>query len=309
MKPLHTHTPLLMSHGTLRPDGGLALLKMDALQPSGSFKMRGVGHLCQLAAAEGAAAIIVPSGGNAGIAAAIAGGKLGMPVYVVVPTSTSDEAKALLKTYGADVEVRGASFDDAAAYAKARADDLKAVFVHPFDDERLWAGHASLIDEVVADGESFDCIITSVGGGGLLLGLLDGLKRNGLEDVPVFSIETVGADSLSQSVDEDHPVTLDAITSVASSLGARRVADAAFEAVKQGRVTCLTVTDRQAVDASAKFLDDHRVLVEPACGAALASLNVHADQFAPYQRPLVVVCGGAGISSARLEALLSQVRS
>jgi L-serine/L-threonine ammonia-lyase len=296
---LHVDTPLISSPVFTSGGGQNVLFKIDALQPSGSFKLRGVGMLCVEAISAGATSIVCPSGGNAGYAAAYAGQRLGVPVVVVVPETTSEEAKRAIRLLGARVEVHGASFDEANVRAVEIADETHATYVHPFDDPRLWKGHASLIDEVVAAGASFDVVIASVGGGGLLLGILEGLRRNGLEHIPVVAVETVGADSLHRSLADGDLVTLPAITSIATSLGARRVASAAFEAARAARVISAVVSDRDAVEGCVRFADAHRILIEPASGAAVAGLElpIVRTQFA---RPLVEVCGGVGVSLDRL---------
>ena len=296
---MHIDTPLLrVSPGVLPRDE--ALFKMDALQPSGSFKLRGIGALCTQAVGEGARAIVCASGGNAGLAAAYAGARLGAPVTIVTPETTSREAREAITGAGAQVIVHGASFDDADAHARTLVEPLGAAYVHPFDDPRMWAGHATLIDEVVAAGAEFDGVVTSVGGGGLMLGILEGLARNGLERLPVVAVETHGADALARSRAAGERVTLPAITSIATSLGARRVAQAAFEAAQAGRVRSVVVDDRDAVQGCVWAADRLRVLVEPACGAALAALWRAPDALADMRRPLVEVCGGVGVSLARL---------
>jgi threonine dehydratase len=96
--------------------------------------------------------------------------------------------------------------------------------LHPFDDPLLWEGHATLVDEIVRSGEKPEAIVVSVGGGGLLSGVVEGLRRHDWTNVPVVAVETVGADSLARSLEGGHLVTLDAITSIATSLGAKQVA-------------------------------------------------------------------------------------
>jgi L-serine/L-threonine ammonia-lyase len=298
LAPLHIETPLLAA-APGRGGIGEAWFKLDALQPSGSFKLRGVGRLCQQAAREGASAIVCASGGNAGYAAAYAGRRLGLPVTIIVPETTSEEARSAIAALGAGVVVAGASFDDADERARSVAAETGAAYVHPFDDPRLWDGHATLIDEVVRSGADFDCVVTSVGGGGLLLGVLQGLGRNGLAHLPVLAVETEGADALARSLAAGARVTLPAVTSIATSLGARRVAAAAFEAARDGAVRSVVVTDREAVEGCVWAADRLRLLVEPACGAAVAAL--WRDGIIPGRRPLVEVCGGIGVSLDRLE--------
>jgi L-serine/L-threonine ammonia-lyase len=300
MKPLHVQTPLLKAPPELFGPGRTVWLKMDALQPSGSFKQRGVGRLVQQRVADGARAVVCASGGNAGMAAALAAAACGVPATIVVPQSTSVPVREAIAARGADVVVHGASWDDAHAHAVALADSLGAVYVHPFDDPLLWDGHATLIDEVVREGVAFDAVVTSVGGGGLLAGIVEGLQRNGMAHVPVIAVETEGAASYAAALAAGEPVTLPAITSIATSLGARRVMAHALALAQQHPIDSVVVSDRQAVQACSRFADTVRVLVEPACGASLAALDARPDLFARFHAPLVEVCGGMGVTPARL---------
>ncbi|CAH0338755.1 pyridoxal-phosphate dependent enzyme [Rhizobium sp. CECT 9324] len=300
--PLHLDTPLFRTTKAYSESGLPLWLKLDALQPSGSFKLRGVGRLCQHEVENGAREIFCASGGNAGIAAAYAGRALGVPVTIVVPETTSVEVQLLIEATGASVLVHGAVFDEANAHAIALAETRKAAYVHPFDHPLLWEGHGTLIDEVVAKGAEFDCVIASVGGGGLMAGIVAGLQRNGLSHVPVIAVETEGAASFHESVRAGERLTLPAITSIANSLGARQVASHVFELPNSHAIESVTVSDAQAVAACLKFADAYRILVEPACGAALAVADVHAGLLARFQNPLIEVCGGIGASLAKLKA-------
>jgi L-serine/L-threonine ammonia-lyase len=298
---LHIETPLLESATLSALTGKSVFLKMEALQPPGSFKIRGVGFACQEYAKRGARRFVSSSGGNAGMAVAYAGLQMRLPVTVVVPESTSERAKALIRQADADVVVHGASWQEANALALSMIGEHDA-FIHPFDDPLLWRGHASLIDEIARAGLKPDAVVLSVGGGGLLCGAVEGLRRNSLEAVPVIAVETMGADSFAQSLAADQRVTLDAITSIATSLGARQVCQHAFELSRQHPVRSIVVSDRVSVRACRRFLDDHRVLVEPACGASLALFYERQVALKEFDRILVIVCGGA---TATLEQLTS----
>lgn len=301
MNPLHLNTPLLRAAPGLfgHPE---VWLKMDALQPSGSFKLRGVGRLVQQSAADGATAIVCASGGNAGFAATYAATALGLSVTIVLPLSSSAAVAEKLAARGAEVLRHGAVWDEAHAFALQLAAERGAAYVHPFDHPLLWDGHASLIDEVVAAGLDFDVVVTAVGGGGLFSGIVQGLRRNGRDNVPVIAVETLGADSLHQSLAAGQAITLPAITSIATSLGARRVADEALRLAQNHPTHSVLVTDAQATAACARFADAQRLLVEPACGAALAAVDVHAELLGRFKRPLVEVCGGMAVSLATLAA-------
>jgi L-serine/L-threonine ammonia-lyase len=120
--------------------------------------------------------------------------------------------------------------------------------------------------------------------------------------VPVLAVETEGAASLAASLSTGRLETLPAITSIAATLGARQVTPQALEWSKRHPITSAVVSDRDAVTACLQFADDLRVVVEPACGAALSLLYDNHHHLDAYESVLVIVCGGAGVS---LEQLLA----
>lgn len=295
-------------------------LKLDALQPSGSFKLRGIGYTCQKALREGATQLVSSSGGNAGLATAFAGQRLGVPTTVVVPETTPGFIRDRLRSYGAAVEVHGSQWSEANERAVALNDAVGGKLVHPFEDVDTWTGHATVVHEVKRDMEALGlsgvtpgAMVTCVGGGGLLAGILQGLAEVGWgDDVPVIAAETIGADSLATSVDRGEVATLPGITSVAKSLGAAAPSPAVFRMCRDrqaaGLVRCWRATDKQAVEACLRFADDHRLLVEPACGAALAAVySGECAQLAGCEGPVVVeVCGGAIVDRNILAAYAEQ---
>lgn len=299
--PLHIETPLFQSRELSRISGRDVWLKFDALQPTGSFKLRGIGAACEAYKAQGKTRFVSSSGGNAGLAAAYAGRMLGIPVTVVIPRSTSSHMKAVLEREGANVIVHGAMWSEANQHAHELL-DAQSAFLHPFDDPLVWAGHASLIDEVVRTGAPFDSVVLSVGGGGLLAGIVEGLDRNGLGDTPVVAVETEGADCLAQAMKAGVNTPLPAITSIATSLGANMVCDHAFQLAQSRDIRSLVVSDAEALDACEQFLADHRVLVEPACGASLAAFYSATRRagLENMRTPLVVLCGGVTTTLDRI---------
>lgn len=289
---LHIETPLVESRPLSAAAGRAVWLKLETLQPSGSFKLRGIGHACETYQARGARRFVSSSGGNAGLAVAHAGRVLGTPVTVVVPETTTDRAKELLRLEGADVIVRGASWQEANDFAHSLVGADEA-FLHPFDDPLLWHGHATLIDEIFRAGFKPDAVVLSVGGGGLLSGVVDGLRRNGWPDVPVVAVETEGAASFRAAVKAGRAVELERITSVATSLGARRVCEQAVRWSREHEVGSVVLSDRSALLACERFLADHRMLVEPACGVSLAAAYENVPELERFGTVLIVVCGGA----------------
>ncbi len=298
----HVRTPLLESHPMSAALGARVLLKMEAFQPVGSFKIRGLGRACARAVADGAKRLVSSSGGNAGLAVAHAGRRLGVPVSVIVPRTTPEAMRAVIRAEGAEVTEHGASWDDAHARAGEVAGETDGALMHPFDDPIVWAGHAPLVEEMAEDlpslvgAERPGAVVVSVGGGGLLVGILEGMHRVGWTSVPVIAVETDGAASYAASIAAGALVTLDAIESIATTLGARTVCAEALRWTERHPIESRLVSDRAAVDACERFAAEHRVLVEPSCGAALAAVHDPGESLAGRDPVIVIVCGGAGAS-------------
>ena len=303
MSNLYIETPTLLSEPLSLTAGKPVWLKLEALQPSGSFKLRGVSLLCQQELARGARGFVSSSGGNAGIAVAYVGRKLGVPVRVVVPETTSEVARQLIRAEGAELIVHGESWFEANAYVQESLAGDEA-FVHPFDHPLLWQGHSSLIDEVVQCGIKPSVVVLSVGGGGLLCGAVEGMQRVGWHDVPVLAMETEGAESFAAARAAGRAVRLPTITSIASSLGARQVCDQALTWADQHPVISEVVSDAAALIACERLLQDHRLLVEPACGAALAAVTESSKHLQSAESILVIVCGGVTMTDVQMRQLL-----
>lgn len=292
---LHIETPLIQSRALSLITGKSILLKLDAMQPTGSFKIRGIGLACETYASSGAQRFVSSSGGNAGLAVAYAGRNLGLPVTVVVPKTTSERARLLLRLEGAEIITHGSSWLEANTMALSLLTASDA-FIHPFDNPLLWQGHASMIDELARSGHKPDAIILTVGGGGLLSGVAQGLQNNGWDNIPILAVETEGAASYKAAIEAGRPVPIDSIKSLASSLGARQVCEKAVEWSTKQTVRNVLVSDQSAFLACEKFLTDHRILVEPACGAGLSVVYEKNEALDDFDKILVIVCGGVTAS-------------
>lgn len=309
---LFRETPLILSASISAIVGKDVYIKLDALQASGSFKDRGMAHLCHDLKCKGTVRVISSSGGNAGLAVATVGRQLGLHVSVIVPETTKSLVIEKLKSLQANVTVHGANWNEADKFARELVEvDTTAAYISPYDHPLLWTGHSTVVDEIFdeLDG-NVGCIIASVGGGGLICGVLEGLARHsssegGENSTVVITAETEGAASFGESWQRGTLVRLDAIKSIATSLGALEVTPVALERARAhqeagGLVHSAICTDSEAVNACVEFSRDHRILVEPACGAALAVAYIPRlrDQFlSNIDGPIVIeVCGGSGVS-------------
>lgn len=293
---LYIETPLLESTPLSKILGVPVWLKMEALQPSGSFKNRGIGHLCTHHAAKGAKLFVSSSGGNAGLAVAYSGRKLHVPVKVIVPETTSQQMIEKIRKEGAEVTVHGQSWDEADLYARSLLQE-DSYYIPPFDHPLIWQGHSTMIDEIVKENGKPGVILLAVGGGGLLCGVIEGLHRAQWQDVPVIAVETEGAASFAASVQAGRVTPLKEIHTVATSLGAKTIAQQAFDWTKHHRIESVVVSDQEAIDAASRFANDHRILVEPACGAPLSLIYNQKLNALSYSSVLVIVCGGCNVST------------
>ena len=203
---------------------------------------------------------------------------------------------------------------------EAKSKGVNAVYVSPFDDEAIYEGNSKIVDEVKGQMVGFrahpegkeepDACIASVGGGGLFTGLQYGIDRHGWsEKTTLIAMGTTGAAGLDTSLKAGEIVTLPGIFSIATSLGCVRIGQRTWEmATQRNNVRSVVLEDADAAMGSWRFADDERMLVEPACGVSLAPCykegmlkRLLGEKFSKESRVVVVVCGGAGITSATIE--------
>ncbi|XP_069190038.1 L-serine dehydratase/L-threonine deaminase isoform X1 [Procambarus clarkii] len=312
--PLHMVSPLISSTSLSQLCGREVLLKLDNTQPSGSFKIRGIGHFIGKNLENGYDHIITSSGGNAGMAAAYASRRFGVPATVVIPESTPQLMISRLKEQDANVIVHGNVWNAAHEKAQELAQNGNCCLVHPFDHPDIWEGHSTIVTEIMEQcPEKPAAIVVSVGGGGLLCGIFKGLHKHNAADIPVVAMETKGAHALNAALQAGKPVSIGDITSIAKTLGALCVTQGVFD-LKQGiQLLSNVISDKQAVEACEKFADEHRILVEPACGAALAAgycgiiKDLILQGVIHKDGPIIfVVCGGNIVTLELLMAWKNQ---
>ncbi|QDZ20638.1 serine/threonine dehydratase [Chloropicon primus] len=320
---LHLRTPLVLSKPLSERVGVKTYLKLDNLQPTGSFKVRGMGAATQRAKERGCSRLVSSSGGNAGLATAYCGNVLNLRTTVVLPTTASENAKRKVASLGAEVVVEGGQWSESNSFAEglvaeSESSGDKAVLIHPFYGEDIWEGNSTLVDEIAEQlpaGVKPSAILASVGGGGLLMGILQGLRKRGWrEDVKVLACETFGANALALSLEKKERVEI-AITSVAKSLGADKIGeDILKECFDPGYdLEPFVATDEEAVGSCFKFALDHGMLVEPSCGAALSPIYYHSERVRELAKGedkciVVEVCGGGAFNSIEtLQAYAEQL--
>ena len=225
---------------------------------------------------------------------------------------------ARLKAAGAtEVIQHGESWQNADTYLREEIlgklkdeGEVDGVYVPPFDHPLIWDGNATMIEEIKSqlsggEFEKPDVVICSVGGGGLLSGVCQGLDRVGWSDVQLLAMETVGADSLGKSLEKGERITLSAITSIATSLGAVRVAEQTFKCGQRQNVTSVVLSDAEAAMGAWRLADDERLLVDPECGVSVAPcyggrLRKILPWLGDQHQVVIVACGGSAVTVEKL---------
>ncbi|WP_214416348.1 threonine/serine dehydratase [Sphaerisporangium fuscum] len=276
-------TPLL--------DGGPGpLLKLESLQHSGSFKVRGAFNRILAAEHLPEAGIIAASGGNHGLAVAYAARVLGVRAEIFVPVISSPVKVAGLRALGAHVHQTGAIFAEAYEASAKRAAETGALEIHAYDQAEVVAGQGTVGLEILdqaRDGGGVDTILVAVGGGGLIGGItaaVAGAAR-------VVAVEPERIPTLHEALARQEPVLVEVSGVAADSLGASRIGRIAFDTVTAAGVRSVLVTDDAIIEARRELWRDHRVAAEHAGAAALAALRSGAYAPAPGERVAVVVCG------------------
>lgn len=278
-------TPAIALKG---PGARPMVLKLECMQRSGSFKLRGaLNKLLSLDRAERKRGVITASGGNHGLGVAWAGWLLGVPVQVVVPSRSPAIKREALVRANAELTVIEGCFPEADLLARERAARNGQVYIHAYDDARVIAGQGTVVRELLGQAPEIKTIAVAIGGGGLAAGA--GLAAMGRT---VVGVEPEGIPTMHAALAAGHPVDLEDFGSVAAdSLGAGRAGQLSFPLCRDGLDRVELVSDA-ALEAARRWLWDHvRVAAEHGAVAGLAALM--EGRFDDDPGPVgIVICGG-----------------
>jgi threonine dehydratase len=281
---LHTDVPT--------PEGYRPVaLKLEQTQLSGSFKARGILNAALHADEKGrlgGSGLVIASGGNAGIAAAVAGRILDVPATVAVPRDAPEGKLVRLRELGA--RIMGDHADHAAtnSWADDFASEHGALRLHAYDLPDVIAGAGTLAREAREQAPGTTAILVAVGGGGLVAGTLLAAAGTGMRTV---AVEPVGAPTLHATLQAGEAVEVEVDTIAKDSLGAARLGAAATRICLADPPESVLVTDAEITAAKQWLWVSHRLLVENAGACALAALMSGAWAPAEDDAPMLVLCG------------------
>lgn len=286
-------TPCLRTrffHSPAVTDAALSL-KLECLQVSGSFKARGASNkVLTLSAHARERGLITASGGNHGLGVAYAGHRIGAPVHVYLPASAPASKVEKLQSWGARVVFEGEVWDDANAAAQRAAERDGMTYVHPFADPAVIAGQGTVGLEIMKQSRCVDTVLVSIGGGGLISGIATALKGC-KPDIKVIGVEPSGAPTLKRSVEAGRVVELDAISTDANTLAARRTEQLNLDIVAERVDDIVLVEDDQMRHAARWLWFEMGLGVELSAAAAVGALRTGAYRPARGENLCAVVCG------------------
>eukprot|EP00485_Elphidium_margaritaceum_P002382 CAMPEP_0202688518 /NCGR_PEP_ID=MMETSP1385-20130828/4016_1 /ASSEMBLY_ACC=CAM_ASM_000861 /TAXON_ID=933848 /ORGANISM="Elphidium margaritaceum" /LENGTH=418 /DNA_ID=CAMNT_0049343511 /DNA_START=52 /DNA_END=1308 /DNA_ORIENTATION=- len=318
-KDMWLETPLIRSDwltslfGT--SDSVAVNLKLDALQPSGSFKIRGISaFMKQVYEADPAVdTFVTTSSANAGAAVAFTAKQLNCRCLMILDETQKDnELLPLFKQrYGAVVEFHGAAWNEADDYAlklvSKNALQGRYRYVPMYDHPLIFKGHSTLIPELaqqyrrqsnIGKSDIPDCIVVSVGGGGLLCGVLAGLYQVGwTRNVKVVAAQMEQSALLNSGIRNSfQPTPTKCVSADGVELGYRAIAAQALRFVEKfaefNPIESMVVKNSQVLDACTKFAQEQHILIEPLCGVAVAAVLNNPEYFKQFNSICIVVCGG-----------------
>jgi threonine dehydratase len=262
-------------------------LKLEHLQTGGSFKTRGALNRL-LTNAVPASGVVIASGGNAGIASALAARERGVPCEVFLPEVSTQAKRARLRSIGATVTVTGAAYAQAFAASVERQKATGALQNHAYDQLEVVAGAGTVAAEIQAQqGALPDSMLISVGGGGLIAGM----AAHCYGTSKVIALEPRLAPTLYEARKAGQPVDVAVSGVAADSLGAKRVGDICWQVQGAAVQDALLLEDAAIRDAQLWLWQHLKLAVEPAAALGLAALQTGAYQPAADERVCLVLCG------------------
>jgi len=295
-------TPLIYSHTLSRASGREVFLKLENLQTTGSFKLRGALNRLTLLKERGEGAqVVAASAGNHGQGVAFAAAQLGLPATIVMPQGASISKQLATRGYGAEVILHGRDLGEALERAQALAAQ-GYTFIHPFDDPEVIAGQGTLGLEIIEDLPGVDTVVVPVGGGGLAAGVAVAVKAH-KPQVQLIGVQTAQVPSLAAALKAGAPTPVPSRPTLADGINVPQVGRHPFPLLAQHLSDVVLVTEPEIVLALLLLLEGKKVLAEGA-GAASTAAFLGPLKARDLGRQVVLVVSGGNIDIPLLERVV-----
>lgn len=266
-------------------------LKTENLQVTGSFKLRGAYYkINQLTEEEKARGIIACSAGNHAQGVALAAKKNNIPAIICIPDSAPISKIEATRSYGAEIELVQGSYDDAYKRALEIKEERGLTFIHPFDDENVIAGQATIGLEILDQMPDVEAVVVPIGGGGLISGLAYTIKSL-KPDCKIYGVQAANAPSMLKSIQKGKPVTLSAASTFADGIAVKRPGDLTFELVRRYVDEIVDVTEDEIASAILALMERQKLVAEGA-GAVAVAAAMHGKLKLEGRRTVCLLSGG-----------------
>ena len=265
-------TPLKQSNYFSELFGKNIFFKMENLQHTGAFKVRGARNkLLSLTPEEKKRGVVTASAGNHAQGVAYQAKLLGVRATIVMPESAAMTKVLATRGYGAQVIIKGATYDDAYQEALELQKEKKMVFVHAYEDPSIIAGQGTIGLEILKQNPAVEVVIVPIGGGGLISGIATALKslKPGMR---VIGVQATGASAMAESLKKGKPVAISEIKTMAEGIAVKRTSPYTFKYIQKYVDRIVSVTDEEISAAILQLLEKTKTLVEGAGAVSLAAL-------------------------------------
>ncbi len=299
-------TPLLPELRLSQLLGARVALKAESLQRAGSFKIRGaynkINHMSDVERKRG---VIAASAGNHAQGVALAASLYGVPATIVMPEFAPLTKVVNTRSYGAEVVLHGASYDDASAKAHELMAERGMTYVHAFDDPLVIAGQGTIGLEILAALPELTTMVVPIGGGGLISGIAIAMKAL-KPTVKIVGVQSAGCSSIKPSLAAGQVVTASSANTIADGIAVKRPGEITLRYIRELVDDVVVVTDDEIARGIAHCANSARLVVEGAGAAGVAALL--SQKIALDQDDVVctVLCGG-NIDANMLARVIEQV--
>lgn len=302
LKGIAKHTPLVLSSNFSKMAKNKVFLKLENLQLTGSFKIRGAyNKISKLSKEEKAKGVIASSTGNHAQAVAYSATKIGVKSTIVMPKESPVTKVVATSNYGAKVILHGKIYDDSYEEAQRLKDRLDLIFIHPYSDEDIISGQGTIGLEIMEDMPKTDYIFVPIGGGGLISGIAIAAKSVNPK-VKVIGVQAEGANPIKF---ENHKFVIKPIkeiNTIADGTAVKRPCDLTLRLINKYVDKIVTVNDDEISDALLALLERSKYLTEPSGVMSLAAILQKKVKI--ENKNVVAVLSGGNIDIQTLNSLL-----
>jgi threonine dehydratase len=287
-----------------RITGGDIYLKLENLQKTGSFKVRGAAYaMSKFSEEEKKAGVIAASAGNHAQGTAYAATRLGIKSTIVMPVFSPVAKIQATEGYGANVVLHGAAFDEALAHARELAEKTGSTFLHPFNDENVIAGQGTIGLEILNDCPDVDVISVPIGGGGLASGISIAVKEQ-RPDVEVYGVEAASAAAMKASIEAGKIVNLKNLDTICDGIAVKRPGKLTYRIAKDLLSGVVAVEELEVTRTLFMLLERAKIVVEPAGCVSLAAFQ--HNKIDVKGKTAVAVLSGGNIDMSLLSRVVEK---